>query len=472
MTQVIASGGHMESQNQLGRNRRIANVFEGKQAGVFVLSQNRWIAKLFDGKRAGYFVEIGAFDELYLSKTAALEKALEWTGVCVAPTRVAESLRQYRTCNVDNALIYETTGQAILPCPGRSNMGGVATEPGVIEPETLSLGDLLAKWNAPHDIDFLSLDTEGSELKIINAFSFERYLIKILTIKHNFEEPKRALIRKLCARHGLVRVKSAESNDWYLNRRSFSAWAITREIARYYADSLWHRTRNILKRVRRGVRRVGRAALPFAWGSVELKDVLQRYSPRGVLHIGAHRGYEAAIYESRGIRNVIWVEALPELAAEVAKRTGPLGHRCVTALVSDRVGEGVTFHISSNDMESSSMFPWGNAMENVFPWIHPVREVLLETTTIDRVFSQEGLDSTELDLLVLDVQGAELKVIRGMENSLRRFKWILSEYSTVPIYEGGVQLAELRTFLKSRGFRETFTLRHVTHGDTLFVRDR
>ena len=52
--------------------------------------------------------------------------------------------------------------------------------------KTISLEDLLDKYDAPSVIDYLSIDTEGSEFEILSSFNFEKYKFKIITCEHNF----------------------------------------------------------------------------------------------------------------------------------------------------------------------------------------------------------------------------------------------------------------------------------------------
>ena len=49
------------------------------------------------------------------------------------------------------------------------------------------LNTLLEQYNAPRTIDYISLDTEGSELRILKVFDFNKWDVKIWSIEHNTE---------------------------------------------------------------------------------------------------------------------------------------------------------------------------------------------------------------------------------------------------------------------------------------------
>ena len=49
----------------------------------------------------------------------------------------------------------------------------------------MSLNDLLATHGAPRLIDYISIDTEGSELAILEAFDFAGWDVELFSIEHN-----------------------------------------------------------------------------------------------------------------------------------------------------------------------------------------------------------------------------------------------------------------------------------------------
>lgn len=83
--------------------------------------------------------------------------------------------------------------------------------------ETVSILDLLNEHNAPYEIDYLSIDTEGSEFDILKAFDFKKYNIKIITVEHNFTE-MREKIFELLSFYGYKRifVELSDVDDWYI----------------------------------------------------------------------------------------------------------------------------------------------------------------------------------------------------------------------------------------------------------------
>ena len=85
--------------------------------------------------------------------------------------------------------------------------------------QTISLNDLLDQHGAPDEIDYMSVDTEGSELEILKAFDFDRRLIRLFTIEHNFT-PLRQEIHELMTAKGYVRrfPEYTRFDDWYVHR--------------------------------------------------------------------------------------------------------------------------------------------------------------------------------------------------------------------------------------------------------------
>jgi hypothetical protein len=84
----------------------------------------------------------------------------------------------------------------------------------VIEVTTLSLMDLLDQQGAPAVIDYLSIDTEGSELAIQDGIDWSRYQFRCITVEHNFTEQRQG-IQQLLEAQGYRRLEQ-QWDDWYV----------------------------------------------------------------------------------------------------------------------------------------------------------------------------------------------------------------------------------------------------------------
>ena len=61
--------------------------------------------------------------------------------------------------------------------------------------ETITLNDLLDFYNAPKEINYLSIDSEGSEFDILKNFDFSKRKINIISVEHNYHQKYFQLVR-------------------------------------------------------------------------------------------------------------------------------------------------------------------------------------------------------------------------------------------------------------------------------------
>ncbi|MEO6327872.1 MAG: FkbM family methyltransferase [Ginsengibacter sp.] len=193
--------------------------------------QDLFVLYLLKDKKNGFFIEFGATDGISLSNTLLLETEYNWKGILAEPGKIWEAgLRQNRNCIIDTRCVWSSSGQTLLfdetDTAELSTLNVYADGDFFSEQrklcksynvETLSLNDLLSYYNAPLTIDYLSIDTEGSEFEILNAFDFSKYNISIITVEHNFSS-KRNDIFNLLALNGYTRVFESISmfDDWYV----------------------------------------------------------------------------------------------------------------------------------------------------------------------------------------------------------------------------------------------------------------
>ena len=84
---------------------------------------------------------------------------------------------------------------------------------------TVSLSDLLRRHSAPYRIDYLSIDTEGSEFDILSAFNFEAFDIQIITCEHNYTSDRQKIFELLTSKGYERRFMGLSKwDDWYVRR--------------------------------------------------------------------------------------------------------------------------------------------------------------------------------------------------------------------------------------------------------------
>jgi len=205
-----------------------------------------------------------------------------------------------------------------------------------------------------------------------------------------------------------------------------------------------------------------------------IQDVFERYArilPRRVLHIGACLCEERDLYRRHGLSDadVVWIEANPELV-EQARATFPAAV-ILQGLISDRSGRLTPFHVTNNLQSSSMLELHDHLLEH--PRVVKTRTMTLETTTVPDLLERHSLPATGYDFVNLDIQGAELLALRGMERMLGDVRAIYTEVNEKELYSGCAQLDDVLDFLGDRGFvcAEVAMTRHGW-GDALFIRDK
>ncbi|MBM3454054.1 MAG: FkbM family methyltransferase [Bacteroidetes bacterium] len=189
-------------------------------------------------KRDGFFVEFGACNGRYLSNTLLLEKSFNWNGILCEPCRMwHEELMSARSAYIDTRCVWRRTGELIEFSEDQidaafsgvsetkdfdtnvgSNSSDCNTELQKYFVESVSLNDLVKDKGDCRNIDFLSIDTEGSEFEILKEFDFEKYRVGVICVEHNYKADRDSIYSLLTSK-GFKRkyVLLSRFDDWYVN---------------------------------------------------------------------------------------------------------------------------------------------------------------------------------------------------------------------------------------------------------------
>ena len=192
------------------------------------------------------------------------------------------------------------------------------------------------------------------------------------------------------------------------------------------------------------------AALPPRGFSAFLEVYRRRAGlPRAVFDIGVGRG-TPWLYEAFPDAAFTLVEPLTEFAGDIRdiqNRYDASWHACA---LGERDGESeilVPETVKTGASLLAREANWaGAAAERGDSVVNP-RQVPIRT--LDSLAAETALPQ----VIKLDVEGAELAVLRGGAATLRTTDLVLVEASFMPRYEGGSDLTDLAFHLKQHGFR-------------------
>jgi FkbM family methyltransferase len=201
------------------------------------MRQDLFVLFVTNKKQNGYFVEFGACDGIELSNTLVLEKEFNWNGILSEPCVFwINDLKQNRKCIIDERAVWVEDDKPLLfnqieHIQTLSNIdilnpndwaNPIRNEDKNIkyEVQSVTLETMLKEHNAPKMIDYMSIDTEGSEYEIIKKFDFSKYNIQIINIEHNGTD-KQNMIYELLTNKGYKRVLEDDhihvsQDDWYI----------------------------------------------------------------------------------------------------------------------------------------------------------------------------------------------------------------------------------------------------------------
>lgn len=162
-----------------------------------------------------------------------------------------------------------------------------------------------------------------------------------------------------------------------------------------------------------------------------------------IVDVGAYDGDSAIFFASRFANKIIGFEPNPEPFARAQLNVAPFSNVEILNLgLSDSVGQ-LDFYVSKNEV-SSSLLPIKDFSEIEFE-----RKIAVSVTTLDTFF----YNYPEILLLKLDVQGAELNILNGATETLKKTKLVLTEVSIAEMYHNACLYFDVDKILRINGFK-------------------
>jgi len=214
---------------------------------------------------------------------------------------------------------------------------------------------------------------------------------------------------------------------------------------------------------------------------IDLKYLKDKYNLnlKGVCHIGASHAEEFDKYVECGIKNQIWIEAIPDVYKKmcdilIKKDARDIQCSALNLCISDVSGKEVDFHITDNEGQSSSMLEL-DYHKIVHPNVKEIKSIKLITKTlmdVARSVFPYFLFGKDINFLNLDIQGAELLAFKGAGDLLNALiDYIYCEVNTKELYKGCALLEEIDDYLYDFGFKRVeIKMTDCFWGDAFYIK--
>jgi FkbM family methyltransferase len=192
------------------------------------IKQDLFVLTMLNYKKDGFFIEVGAGDGINFSNTYLLEKEFNWRGILIEPNKTFfESCLKSRKCKVINKILldgdktelkfYEKISGEFSHAEGFGNVSASEVK-SYYSVEIINFDEIFDSKNVPEEIDFLSIDTEGSEAEILSSIDFSKYSPKVICIEHNFNKKNRVFFKKHLANKGYKLTYTGVSrwDSWFV----------------------------------------------------------------------------------------------------------------------------------------------------------------------------------------------------------------------------------------------------------------
>jgi FkbM family methyltransferase len=175
-------------------------------------------------KKDGFYCEVGAFDGVTFSNTYYLEKELNWTGILCEPNTIFHSsIKTNRSKNIlIKKPIFNLENVKVKLTHKEGGRSFISSDHDITNDldkhETTTLNAVFKEHLKNNLLDYLSVDTEGSEYEILKDLNFELYSPQIITVEHNYDKKKRNKIYNLLVSKKYKRVfkNLSRFEDWYI----------------------------------------------------------------------------------------------------------------------------------------------------------------------------------------------------------------------------------------------------------------
>jgi FkbM family methyltransferase len=201
-------------------------------------------------------------------------------------------------------------------------------------------------------------------------------------------------------------------------------------------------------------------------------DLCQHHNitPRGIILIGAYDGKTLKRLNLPNTVKILVIDANQGAVERLQENFADSPNIQVVQAAIANHNDTVTLHLTSLE-SSSSILPWKQYSE-IYPNIKEIQQLTLSSRTLDTLLEELNLSPSDFNILILDIQGAELLALEGANQLLNTLDAIYTNVHYQELFEGGALAEEVNQFLSDYQFDIVAedTPYHPAWGEAFYVR--
>ncbi|SKB15717.1 Methyltransferase FkbM family (fragment) [Planktothrix sp. PCC 11201] len=201
-------------------------------------------------------------------------------------------------------------------------------------------------------------------------------------------------------------------------------------------------------------------------------DLCQHHNitPRGIILVGAYDGKTLKRLNLPNTVKTLLIDANPSAVGRLQANFADSPNIQVVQAAIANHNDTVTLHLTSLE-SSSSILPWKQYSE-IYPNIKEIQQLTLSSRTLDTLLEELNLSPSDFNILILDIQGAELLALEGATQLLNNLDAIYTNIHYQELFEGGALAGEVNQFLTDYQFDcvAEETPYHPAWGEAFYVR--
>lgn len=448
------------------------------------------IRRVFGSKPQGFYVDVGANDPIISSVTKHFYEG-GWSGLNLEPSPILFAKLQQdrkRDQNLNLAVSRQSGTQTFYEATQHNGLSTLEAEiaqkyknEGIPITERLvpvrPLSELFEEYVGDRQIDFMNVDVEGHEKEVLESADFAKWRPVLVVVESTYPRTTQEMSDEwehLLTGADYVFATFDGLNRYYIRSESielaerlkipvnsfddfipYRFWIQIHDLKKSQKGRLMAELRHLSRSIKRMWR--GRTKPKPSKGSRQDLFTFNaaaeaiRSSSLWVADVGARAGVDQSWYHFPPLTEVIGFE--PD-AEECARLNASAGHSesFVPIALAKEAGQRKLY--LTKEPGCSSLYPPNVELASAYPMlskvIEPVGETHVTVESLDRWIEQAGRSSP--CFMKLDVQGAELEVLQGAEESLARCVGLEVEVEFMPIYKGQPLFSEIELYLRQQGF--------------------